>query len=185
MDKMIQQGTLEVICGPMFCGKSEELIRRLRRARIARLRIMVFKPAIDTRYGENRIATHTNVDFPATEISTASEIIPAMANRANVVGIDEAQFLDAEIIPVCQQLTGWGVRVIVAGLDLDFRGQPFGSMPQLLALADKADKLTAICTECGAEATRSQRLVESSDLVSLGAGQEYAARCKDHFHPPA
>jgi len=168
----------------MFCGKTEELIRRLRHAKIARRGILVVKPALDIRYGEERVASHNNAEFPAIPIKTPEDILSLVTPHTDVVGIDEAQFFDDSLVEICRNLMRGETRVIVAGLDLDFRARPFGAMPQLLALADKVDKLTAICTVCGAPATRSQRLTTSPELVQLGAVNEYAARCHRHFEPP-
>jgi thymidine kinase len=174
----------------MFSGKTEELIRRLRRATIARQKVQVFKPAIDIRYAVEKVKSHSGNDFAATPIKTSKDILPHLASDTTVVGIDEAQFLDAEIVPLVQSLADKGLRVIVAGLDQNFRGEPFGSMPVLMALAEKVDKLSAICMVCGEPATRTQRLVNGKPakfddpLVVVGASEMYEARCRKHHEVP-
>jgi len=162
-----------------------KLIHRLQNAQNDQQHTLAVKPQTDTRSG-GRLASHVQSEFPATEVGCAAEILSLVHREphVDVVGIDEAQFFDSDIVPVCQSMVDRGIRVIVAGLDLDYRGVPFGSMPQLLALADKFLKLTAICTVCGGEATRSQRLTESTEQIECGAKAEYAARCHEHFTPP-
>ncbi len=183
-------GSVEVICGSMFSGKTEELIRRLRRATIARQKVQVFKPAIDIRYAAEKVKSHAGSDFAATPVRAAAEILTHLDATTTVVGIDEAQFMDAEIVPIVQSLANRGVRVIVAGLDQNFRGEPFGSMPLLLALAEKVDKLTAICMVCGEPGTRTQRLVNGrparfdDPVVIVGASEMYEARCRKHHEVP-
>ncbi len=183
-------GSLEVVCGSMFSGKTEELIRRLRRATIAREKVQVFKPAIDIRYAVEKVTSHAGMDFDAVPVRCAADILNNLDPATQVVGVDEAQFLDAEIVTVVQDLANRGLRVIVAGLDQDFRGEPFGSMPVLLALAERVDKLTAICMVCGQPATRTQRLVNGSPahyhdpVVIVGAAEMYEARCRTHHEVP-
>jgi thymidine kinase len=160
-------GWIEVVVGPMFSGKSEELIRRLRRAEIARQRVQIFKPAIDERYAANEIVSHSGLGISSD----------------NVIGIDEAQFLGEEIVDVCTKLANLGKRVIVAGLDTDYRGRPFEPMPRLLAIAEEITKLLAICMRCGNPAVHTQRLVESEELIVVGAGGMYEARCRRCFEP--
>ncbi len=154
------RGRLEVITGPMFCGKTDELLRRLRRAIIAKQKIQVFKPGFDVRYSSEKVTSHAGNEYDAVPIESISEIPSLLDDGVTVVAIDEAQFFDEEIIPVVQDLVDRGIRVIIAGLDMDFRGVPFGSMPELLAQAEIVDKLHAICMVCGEEATRTQRLVD-------------------------
>ena len=179
-------GWLEVVCGPMFGGKSEELIRRLRRATIAKQKVMVFKPDIDTRYSVTNVASHNRTEFPAVPIPTGTEehiYLEIQNENVQVVGIDEAQFFSSEIIDVCKTLANKGIRVIVAGLNQTSDGRPFGPMAELMASADEVTVLTAICTECGAPATKSQRLAASNQTVEVGSGDKYAARCRSHFVP--
>jgi len=183
-------GTLEVVCGSMFSGKTEELIRLLRRAMIARQKIQVFKPSIDKRYGVEKVKSHSGTDIDAIPVSCAAEILKHLKPDVTVVGIDEAQFFDPEIVPICQGLADKGIRVIVAGLDTDFRGEPFGSMPILMALAEKVSKLTAICMVCGEAGTRTQRIVNGrparyeDPVVIVGASELYEARCRKHHEVP-
>lgn len=174
-------GTLEVICGCMFSGKTEELITQVRRADIARLRFQVFKPTVDTRYETDAVASHDKNKFPAINVKTARDILRLVEPHTEVVGIDEAQFFDAGIVEVAELLANEGRRVIVAGLDTDWRGEPFGSMPILIAKADIVRKQYAICMVCGAPATRTQRLVASHQQFLLGSTDSYEARCRRHF----
>jgi len=176
-------GWIEVIVGPMFSGKSEELIRRLRRAEIARQRVQIFKPVIDQRYAQNEIVSHSGLDIRADNVRTAAEVMQQVQPRTEVVGIDEAQFLGEEAINVCTQLADAGKRVIVAGLDTDFMGRPFEPMPRLLAVAEEITKLLAICVRCGNPAVHTQRLVASEELIVVGAGGMYEARCRRCFEP--
>ena len=181
-----EKGSIEVICGSMFCGKTEELIRRLRRSIIPRQNVKVFKPAIDHRYNEQQVTSHAGMIFDAIPINSASEILKYVTEETDVVGIDEAQFFDEAIISVLQSLAEDGKRVIVSGLDLDFRGEPFASMPILMAMAEKVDKLQAICMVCGGTASRTQRLVNgepakyNDPVVIVGASEMYEARCRKH-----
>jgi thymidine kinase len=183
-------GWLEVVCGSMFSGKTEELIRRLRRATIAREKVQVFKPAVDIRYAVEKVTSHAGMDFDALPVKCAVDILKHLDPEIRVVGVDEAQFFDAEIISVVQTLANRGLRVIIAGLDQDFRGEPFGSMPLLMALAERVDKLTAICMVCGEPATRTQRLVNDrpahyhDPIVIVGAAEMYEARCRKHHEVP-
>jgi thymidine kinase len=173
-------GWIEVICGSMFSGKTEELIRRLRRAQIARLRVAIIKPAIDTRFAEDRIVSHSGVSLPSITVAHADEI-PDRIGDVEVVGIDEAQFFDSKLIVVCETLAAQGKRVIVAGLDQDYLGQPFEPMPQLLALAEYISKTLAICVVCGNPANRTQRVTRSPERVLVGAADAYEARCRACF----
>ena len=183
-------GSLEVICGSMFCGKTEELIRRLRRATIARQKVQVFKPAIDQRYSSQQVTSHAGMAYDAIPISRARDILLNLQSDTTVVGIDEAQFLDDEIVSIVESLAEKGIRVIAAGLDLDFRGEPFGSMPVLMAKAERVDKLQAICMVCGEFASRTQRLVNGKParyddpIVIVGASEMYEARCRKHHEVP-
>jgi thymidine kinase len=183
-------GSIEVITGSMFSGKTDELIRRLRRARIARQAIQVFKPVIDNRYAVEKVTSHAGSEFEATPVARAADIPPLVRPDTTVVAIDEAQFFEAEIGALCQRLAARGVRVIVAGLDQDFRGEPFGPMPQLMALAEHVDKLHAICAVCGDEAARTQRLINGQPawfdepVVVVGASELYEARCREHHSVP-
>jgi thymidine kinase len=174
---------LEVICGPMFSGKSEELIRRLRRARIARQRVQVFKPTIDDRYSVDRIVSHSEASLDAIVARTSEDVMRLLDDRVEVVGIDEVQFFDRGIIAVCERLANLGKRVIVAGLDLDYRGIPFEPVPQLMAVADYVTKTLAVCMRCGAAASRTQRLMASENRIVVGAADSYEARCRRCFEP--
>jgi thymidine kinase len=183
-------GSIEVITGSMFSGKTDELIRRLRRARIARQNVQVFKPVIDNRYSLEKVTSHAGSEFEATPVHSADQIAPLLRPDTTVVAIDEAQFLGPEVCGVCRQLAAAGVRVIVAGLDQDFRGEPFGPMPQLMALAEDVTKLHAICAVCGEEASRTQRLIDNhpasfdQPVVVVGASELYEARCRQHHDVP-
>ena len=176
-----KSGCIEAICGPMFSGKSEELIRRMRRAGIGRKRVQVFKPAIDTRYSEGEIVTHGDVRMRSETVSSAEEIAAKVCPQTEVVGIDEANFFGQELVEVADRLADSGKQVIVAGLDTDFLGRPFPPMPDLLAIAESITKLLAICVCCGAPANRSYRLVESDELILVGAADCYEARCRRCF----
>ena len=176
-------GWIEVITGPMFSGKSEELIRRLRRAAIARLRLQVFKPVVDDRFSVDEVVSHSHWRVPSEPVKTSEEILERIDPRTEVVGIDEAQFFDPELPRVCSHLADLGKRVIVAGLDTDYRGVPFGPMPELLAVAEQVQKVTAICARCGAPASFTQRLVASDEQVVVGAGGVYEARCRRCHEP--
>lgn len=176
-------GRIEVIAGCMFSGKSEELIRRLRRAQIARQKVAIFKPAVDDRYSKDEIVSHSALKIASKVVSHSSEILEK-SRGAEVVGIDEAQFFDEGIVEACETLANEGKRVIVAGLDLDYRGKPFGPMPFLLAIADEAMKTQAVCMKSGLPATRTQRLSESDQLVLIGHSNLYEARHRAFFEPP-
>lgn len=184
------RGRLEVITGPMFCGKTDELLRRLRRASIAKQNIQVFKPGFDIRYGSEKVTSHAGNEYEAYPVENITEIPTVLLDDVTVVAIDEAQFFGEGIIPVVQDLVDRGIRVIVAGLDMDFRGVPFGQMPKLLALAEIVDKLHAICMVCGEEATRTQRLVDGEPayhddpIIIVGASEMYEARCRIHHQVP-
>jgi thymidine kinase len=180
----LRSGWVEVICGPMFSGKTEELLRRLRRALIARQKVQLFKPAIDNRYGATTVASHNGLQWEAIVVADSSALRAAVAADATVIAVDEVQFFDEGIITVCNELAQRGLRVIVAGLDTDFRGEPFGPMPVLMAQAEQVDKLHAICMRCGAEASRTQRLIDGQPayyddpVVLIGASEKYEARCR-------
>ena len=170
-------GWIEVICGSMFSGKTEELIRRLNRAKIARQRVEIFKPAVDTRYNEENVVSHNETAIKSTPVQAASQII-LLANDVDVVGIDEAQFFDNELAAVCNILANDGIRVIIAGLDMDFLGQPFGPIPSIMSTAEYVTKVHAICMECGNLAQYSHRLVEDDSLVLLGETDRYVPLCR-------
>ena len=178
------QGHIELICGSMFSGKTEELIRRIRRATIAKQQVQVFKPKIDDRYHLERVTSHNGADFEAMPVASAREILTAVSPTTTVIAVDEVQFFDPAIIAVCNTLADDGKRVICAGLDTDFRGVPFGPMPDLLARAEEVQKLHAICVVCGEEASRTQRLIEGKPaafddpVVLVGAAEVYEARCR-------
>jgi thymidine kinase len=174
-------GWIEVICGPMFSGKSEELMRRLRRAKIARRRVQVFKPVIDMRYSADEIVSHSQIRMRSEIVGTATDILKALDWRTQVVGIDEANFLGPELIDIANQLADSGKQVLIAGLDTDFMGRPFPPVPELLAHAESITKTLAICMRCGNPAKHTQRLVESDDLIVVGAAGMYEARCRRCF----
>lgn len=174
-------GSIEVICGGMFAGKSEELIRRLRRARIAKRRVQVFKPSKDKRYSNNKVVDHNGSDVACVPVNLAYDIWAATEPSTDVVGVDEAQFFDSQIVDIVTKLANRGARVIVAGLDQDWMGQPFGSMPQLLAIADDVTKLHAVCVSCGSEATKSFRKATETDTVRVGGHEAYEALCRDCY----
>lgn len=179
------KGRIELICGSMFSGKTEELIRRLRRAVIARQQVQTFKPAIDQRYHVERVTSHNGLDFQAQPVAGSGDILELLSPETTVVAIDEVQFFDEGIVDVCEKLADEGKRVICAGLDTDFRGIPFGPIPALLARAEEVDKLHAICVVCGEEASRTQRLIEGrpaafdDPVVLVGAAEVYEARCRE------
>lgn len=179
--KNTRTGWIEVICGSMFSGKTEELIRRLNRAKIARQRIEIFKPAVDTRYHELDVVSHNANAIRSTPVYASQEII-LLAGNSDVVGIDEAQFFDEGIVEICVVLANTGKRVIVAGLDMDFQGKPFGCMPALMAVAEYVTKVHAICAVCGNVASYSFRLVPSKEKVLLGETESYEARCRRCFN---
>ncbi len=176
----MRRGRIEVICGSMFSGKTEELIRRMKRAQFAHQRVEIFKPAIDVRYSEADVVSHEGNAIPSTPVDSSASIL-LMGSETDVVGIDEAQFFDSGIVDVCNQLANRGVRVIVAGLDLDFRGVPFGPMPALCAIADDVRKVHAICVRCGALAYVSHRIVAGDKQVLLGEKTEYEPLCRECY----
>jgi thymidine kinase len=174
-------GCIEVVCGPMFSGKTEELIRRVKRAQIAKQRVQIFKPAIDVRYDKDDVVSHSSQAVKAEPVENAVDILIRLKDSTRVVAIDEVQFFDEAIVTVITKLAARGYRVICAGLDLDYRAQPFGPMPALLAIADEVMKIHSICTVCGAPATRSQRLARSKEKILLGETDAYEARCRGHY----
>lgn len=176
-------GWIEVVCGPMFSGKSEELIRRLRRARIARKRVQVFKPTIDDRYSRDEIVSHGEQRMKSEVVTSSKEILAKMDWRTQVIGVDESNFFGPELVDVAAQLADSGKQVIIAGLDTDFLGRPFPPMPDLLCMAESITKTLAICMRCGNPAKHTQRLVESDDLIVVGAAGMYEARCRHCFEP--
>jgi thymidine kinase len=181
--KQAHYGWIEVITGSMFSGKSEELIRRLRRVQIARQRVQVFKPIVDDRFSDGHIVSHSDMRIPSENVRNSDELVALVANDTEVVGIDEGQFFDLNLPAACNTLADRGKRVIVAGLDQDYLGRPFEPMPQLLAIAEYITKTLAICVVCGDPANHTQRLVVSSDRVLVGAGGLYEARCRHCFDP--
>ena len=187
MDGPQRSGWVEVICGSMFSGKTEEMIRRVRRAQIAKQKVQVFKPAIDTRYAVEQVKSHNGLGHDAIPAATLAEILANIEPDTTVIGIDEIQFFDMDVIQMVRQLADRGVRVIAAGLDMDFRGEPFGPMPQLMSEAEHVDKLHAICVVCGADASRTQRLIDGrpalydDPIILVGGSESYEARCR-HCH---
>lgn len=176
-------GGIEVICGSMFSGKTEELIRRLVRARIARQAVQAFKPAIDDRYAKDHVVSHNGQRIPSVEIESAEDILRLVRDETQVVAVDEAQFLGLALVPVVEELANRGLRVLVAGLDQDYRGRPFEPIPQLMAIAESVTKTMAVCMGCGAPANRTQRLVAAEERVLVGAGEAYEARCRRCWTP--
>ena len=176
-------GWIEVVCGPMFSGKSEELIRRLRRSQIARKRVQVFKPVLDDRYSRDEIVSHGDQRMKSEVVSSAKEILEKLDWRSQVVGVDESNFFGPGLVDVATRLADAGKQVIIAGLDTDFMGRPFSPMPELLCLAESITKTLAICVRCGNPAKHTQRLVESADLIVVGAAGMYEARCRRCFEP--
>ena len=175
-----RKGSIEVICGSMFSGKTEELIRRLKRAKIAKQKVEIFKPAIDTRYDDEAVVSHDENQIHSTPVP-ASANIPLLINDEEVIGIDEAQFFDMELVGVCNQLANQGIRVIVAGLDMDFKGKPFGPIPALLATAEYVTKVHAICVKCGDLANHSHRISSEDSLVMLGETESYEPLCRSCY----
>lgn len=190
MYQELQKGWLEVITGPMFAGKSEELIRRVKTLSYTKMKIIAFKPAIDDRYDKTAIASHDGAKYEAYAIKNAQSILELVKEDTQVVAIDEIQFFDMSIVKICEELADRGIRVIAAGLDLDFKGEPFGPMPELLARAEFATKLSAVCTVCGCAATRTQRLIDgkpadfNDPIIKVGAKENYEARCRKHHIVP-
>lgn len=187
---MKQNGWVELICGSMFSGKSEELIRRVRRATYANLVVRVFKPAIDDRYKKEAVVSHNGTSIIARPIKAVEDLMEHIDDNVDIVGIDEAQFFDASIVTIVEQLADMGIRVIVAGLDTDFRGEPFGSIPDLMALSESVTKLNAICPICGSPASRTQRLINGQPasyddpIILVGASESYEPRCRHHHEVP-
>ena len=182
-------GWVEVICGSMFSGKTEELIRRIKRAQIAKQKVQIFKSMIDTRYSVEHVTSHSLLQLDATNIEHPEQILEHLDDNTRVVGLDEAQFLSHTIVDICHRMANRGLRVVVAGLDLDYRGQPFGPMPLLMATAEYVTKMSAICTTCGNPASRTQRIrskttEEAKHQVLVGAEELYEARCRRCFEPP-
>ena len=176
-----KKGWIEVICGSMFSGKTEELIRRMKRAKFAKQNVEIFKPEVDTRYDDEKVVSHDANEIHSTPVPSSSNI-PILANGVDVVGIDEAQFFDDGLIAVCNQLASSGIRVIVAGLDMDFKGVPFGPMPGIMACAEYVTKVHAICMKCGELANHSHRIIEKKELVLLGEVDEYEPLCRNCFN---
>ena len=178
-----QLGWIEVICGSMFSGKSEELIRRLRRAIIAKQRVQIFKPRIDSRYADAEIVSHSEMRLPSLSVASSDELLEKLDHRTEVVGVDEAQFFDEGLADLAMSLADAGIRVIIAGLDQDFARRPFGPMPRLLALAEVVDKMHAVCVRCGAPAHYSQRIAGGSSQILVGDADAYEARCRRCYEP--
>lgn len=176
-----QKGSLEVICGSMFSGKTEELIRRLKRAEFAKLKVEIFKPAVDKRYHVEEVVSHDSNSIRSTPVNTAEEIL-LLAEGVDVIGIDEAQFFDSKLPDVCSELANRGIRILVAGLDMDYLGQPFGPMPSLLSIAEYVTKVHAICMHCGDLANHSHRISKSSELVLVGEKDHYTPLCRSCFN---
>ncbi|MBD1379682.1 thymidine kinase [Metabacillus arenae] len=187
---MKQTGWLEVICGSMFSGKSEELIRRVRRAQFAKQKVQVFKPVIDNRYSEEAVVSHNGTSVICKPIASSFDIMQAVSENTDVVAIDEVQFFDNEIVEAVTLLANQGHRVIVAGLDQDFRGEPFGTVPELMAIAELVTKLQAVCSVCGSPASRTQRLIDGKPasyddpIILVGASESYEPRCRHHHEVP-
>lgn len=185
-----REGRIEIICGSMFCGKTEELIRRIRRAEIAKQEVQVFKPRIDNRYSENSVTSHTGQYAHAQVIDHPKDILTYWKQGTTVIAVDEVQFFSVEIVPIVEALAEQGIRVILAGLDMDFRGEPFGAIPQLMAIAEDVTKLHAICMVCGEYASHTQRLVNGAPaqyddpIILVGATESYEARCRKHHEVP-
>ncbi|WP_186576535.1 thymidine kinase [Aquibacillus kalidii] len=190
MHVMKYSGWVELICGSMFSGKSEELIRRVRRATYGNLSVRVFKPAIDSRYSEESVVSHNGTSILARPVDSAEDILNYMEDDVDVVGIDEVQFFDHHIIDIIEELANRGHRVVVAGLDTDFRGEPFGPVPEIMALSESVTKLNAICPLCGSPASRTQRLIDGEPasyddpIILVGASESYEPRCRHHHEVP-
>ncbi|MFC4558093.1 thymidine kinase [Virgibacillus kekensis] len=187
---MKQSGWVEVICGSMFSGKSEELIRRVRRATYGNLAVRVYKPAIDDRYSDDAVVSHNGTSTIARPVKNSDEILEDIDNEVDVIGIDEVQFFDENVVAVADELANQGIRVIIAGLDTDFRGEPFGPVPKLMALSESVTKLNAICPVCGSPASRTQRLINGEPasyddpVILVGASESYEPRCRHHHEVP-
>ncbi|HLF26066.1 MAG TPA: thymidine kinase [Anaerolineae bacterium] len=190
MDGRSASGGIEVVCGSMFSGKTEELIRRVRRAKIARQKVQVFKPILDTRYATEKVTSHNGLDTEAVPVDSAQALLSLLEPDTAIVAIDEVQFFGREVVSACRALAERGLRVIVAGLDMDFRGEPFGPMPLLMAEAEQVEKLQAICVVCGAPASRTQRLIDGrpaayhDPVILVGGSESYEARCRLHHEVP-
>ncbi len=180
-----KSGWIEIICGPMFSGKSEELIKRLRRAQIAKRRVQIFKHGIDSRYDATSIVSHSQMSLPGVAISEINDLLTLVDDRTELVAIDEGQFFSDDILSVTNKLANQGKRVIVAGLDMDYKGNPFGPMPKLMCSAEYVSKQLAVCMSCGDPANFTQRLTTDTEQVVVGANETYEARCRLHFEPPA
>ncbi len=184
MYKITNSGWIEVITGPMYCGKSEELIRRIKRIKIAKQQVKVFKPALDDRYGRKNVVSHSGHSIQAVPVDHPEEILEKIDSTADAVAVDEAQFFHEDLIEICEEMADMGMRVIIAGLDRDFKGEPFGPMPELMARAEYIDKLHAICIKCGEPASRTQRLIDgrpaayNDPVILVGAEEVYEARCR-------
>lgn len=176
-------GWIEVICGGMFSGKTEELIRRLRRAQIAKQRIQIFKHSLDDRYSESQIISHSDQQLHSQPVDSSNKMLELLDDNTRVVGIDEGQFFDEELVNICQKMANRGIRVIIAGLDTDFHGNPFGPMPNLMAIAESVTKQSAICIVCGEQACRSQKLSTGDSTIEVGSSDIYEARCRHCFIP--
>jgi thymidine kinase len=175
-------GSIEVVCGSMFSGKTEELLRRIKRAKIARRKVQLFKPRVDNRYDAVKVVTHEGVNADAVPVSSVDEMLSLVDwKEASVVGVDEAQFFDPSLLAACERMANSGIRVICAGLDQDYKGEPFGLMPQLMAIAEYVSKLHAVCAQCGGEASRTQRLVAQEEQLFVGGAAAYEARCRMCF----
>jgi thymidine kinase len=184
-------GWIEIICGSMFCGKTEELIRRVRRAQIARQKVQVFKPAIDTRYADREVTSHNGLQVEAVPVEDVAQVRTLLEPDTTVVALDEVQFFDDDVVTLCDELAAQGKRVIAAGLDMDFRGEPFGPVPALMARSERVDKLQAICVVCGGPASRTQRLIDGKPaayddpVILVGASEVYEARCRGCHEVPS
>ncbi len=179
-----RHGCIEVVCGSMFSGKTEELLRRMKRAKLARLKVQLFKPKVDNRYDAVKVVSHEGVNADAVPVATAQELLALVQwDDTVVVGIDEVQFFDEPLVAACQQMADAGIRVVCAGLDQDYRGEPFGLMPRLMAIAEYVTKLHAVCARCGGEACRTQRLVAQEGQLFVGGAAAYEARCRRCFVP--
>ena len=180
---LARRGCVEVVCGSMFSGKTEELLRRVKRARLARLRVQLFKPRVDQRYDAVKVVSHEGANAEAFPVANSSELLASVQDETSVVGIDEVQFFDEGVVEVAEELANRGIRVICAGLDQDYRGQPFGPIGALMAVAEFVTKLHAVCSQCGAQACRSQRLIADEGQLFVGGAAAYEARCRACFVP--
>ena len=174
---------IEVIAGPMFSGKSEELIRRLTRYKIARIPVQAFKPSLDTRYADARVVSHSSLSVEAEPVANSDDLLRSVQERTVIVGIDEGQFFDLKLVDVCEHLAGLGKQIIVAGLDLDYMGRPFGAIPTLMTRSEYVSKMLSVCHRCGGPGMFTQRVIDSDELVVLGATDSYESRCRSCYHP--